>query len=154
MEYIIRTFSEKDAQGVKELILSILTKEYPFDKSAYSDSDLDRIGEVYGRARDSFFVSEGDGLVVGTAGIKEDEKDSALLRRLFVSPAYRKKGIGSSLLDRALEYCRQKGYRKVIFRCTDRMRDAMRLCGKKGFQEKESIDMGGFKIHILILTFE
>jgi len=152
MEHVIRAFSETDSQGVKDLILSILTQEYPFDKSAYSDSDLDRIGEVYGGARDSFFVSEDGGSVVGTVGIKEDEKDSALLRRLFVSPGHRRKGIGSGLLDRALEHCRHKGFRRVIFRCTDRMRDAMRLCEKKGFREKESIDMGGFKIHKLILT--
>ena len=28
--------------------LNILSREYPFDKSAYSDSDLNKIGETYG----------------------------------------------------------------------------------------------------------
>ena len=152
MEYEIRPFSESDSIGVKDLILAVLTKEYPFDKSAYSDSDLDRIREVYGGPRDSFFVSERLGAIVGTVGIKEDEKDAALLRRLFVSLDYRKKGIGSRLLEIALQFCRSHGYKRVMFRCTDRMRDAMRLCEKNGFKEVESLDAGGFKIHKLMLT--
>jgi GNAT superfamily N-acetyltransferase len=152
MEYTIRPFSEKDSQGVRELILSILTKEYPFDKTAYSDSDLDTIHEVYGGARESFFVGEEAGFIVGTVGIKEEEKDSALLRRLFVSPDHRRKGIGSGLLARALEFCRSRGYKQVIFRCTDRMGDAIHLCEKNGFKVAESLDMGGFKIHKLTLT--
>lgn len=44
----LRVFANNDAKKTKELILSILTREYPFDKNAYSDSDLDKIHEVYG----------------------------------------------------------------------------------------------------------
>ncbi len=152
MKYSIRRFEAKDASGAKDLILSVLTKEYPFDKSVYSDSDLDRIGEVYGGKKDFFLVSDDNGAVVGTVGIKEDDADSALLRRLFVSPGHRRHGIGSALLDEALLFCRKEGYKRVIFRCTDRMREAIGLCEKKGFREIESIDMGGFRIHRLMLT--
>ncbi len=152
MEYAIRTFDMRDGEGVKELILSILTNEYPFDRSVYSDSDLEKISEVYGGPKDSFFVSEGDGAIIGTVGVKEEEADSALLRRFFVTSAHRKQGIGSKLLEKALDFCRSKGYAKVIFRCTDRMRDAMSLCKKKGFKVVESLDVGGFKIHKLVLT--
>jgi putative acetyltransferase len=142
-------FTGKDAESVKELILAILTKEYPFDKSAYSDSDLDKIGEVYGGAKESFFVIEENGSVVGTAGIKEDSPDSALLRRLFVDLKYRKKGYGSELLDKAMAFCRDKGYKRVYFKCTDRMKDAMNLCLRKGFKEIEALEISGFKIHNL-----
>lgn len=149
----LRTFGKDDSKGVKELILSILTKEYPFDKSAYSDSDLERIDEVYGGTKDSFMVMEEDGSIVGTVGVKEDSADSALLRRLFVDLKHRKKGYGSALLDKALSFCREKGYRRVSFRCTDRMKDAMNLCLKKGFKEVEALEISGFKIHNLELKF-
>lgn len=152
MSYALRTFQKNDADSVKELILKILAKEYPFDRSAYSDSDLDRIGEVYGGSRDSFFLIEGPEGVVGTVGIKEESKEEALLRRLFVDSRHRKKGHGTSLLEKALDFCRSKGYHKVRFRCTDRMADAMHLCIKKGFKEVESLKVGGFKIHVLELA--
>lgn len=149
--YTLRIFSRNDAEGVKNLILSILTKEYPFDKKAYSDSDLERIGEVYGGPKDSFMVIEDNGEIVGTVGIKEDAKDTALLRRLFVDLKYRKKGYGTKLLEKAIEFCSQKGYKRVYFRCTDRMSDAMRLCISKGFREVEALEVSGFRIHNLEL---
>ena len=145
----LRIFTKADSEGVKELILSILTKEYPFDKNAYSDSDLDKIYEVYGGEKDSFFVMEEDGLIVGTVGVKEDSGNSALLRRLFVDIKHRKKGYGLELLDNAVSFCRDKGYKHVYFRCTDRMKDAMNLCIRKGFKEIEALEVSGFKIHNL-----
>lgn len=151
--HTLRAFTKKDAEGAKELILSILTKEYPFDKSAYSDSDLDKIDEVYGGERESFFIIEEGSSVVGTVGVKEDSPDSALLRRLFVDLKCRKKGYGSELLDRAISFCREKGYRHIFFRCTDRMNDAMNLCLHKGFKEIEALEVSGFRIHNLEFVF-
>jgi N-acetylglutamate synthase-like GNAT family acetyltransferase len=147
----LRIFTKNDAAGVKELILSILTREYPFDKNAYSDSDLDRIGEVYGGDKESFMVIDDNGDIVGTVGVKEDAKDTALLRRLFVDLKHRKKGYGTELIDRAIGFCKEKGYKRVYFRCTDRMSDAMKLCVKKGFKETEALEISGFKIHNLEL---
>lgn len=151
MDHTLRMFRNEDAQAVKELILAILAGEYPFDRSAYSDSDLDRIAEVYGGPNESFFIIEEGGRVVGTAGVKEDSKDEALLRRLFVDPDHRKRGYGSQLIRKAIEFCRSKGYKRLFFRCTDRMSDAMRLCEKNGFKETEKLPVSGFNIHKLEL---
>jgi putative acetyltransferase len=148
----LRGFRKGDEKGVKDLILGILAKEYPFDKSAYSDSDLDRITEVYGGSRDSFFVIEEEGAIVATAGIKEESKDEAILRRLFVDQDHRRKGYGKDLFNRAVVFCKDKGYKKLYFRCTDRMADAIRLCMKEGFKETESLEISGFKIHKLELS--
>jgi len=149
--HTLRIFTKNDAPMVKELILSILSKEYPFDKKAYSDSDLDKIGEIYGGEKESFMVIEEDGKIVGTAGIKEDSPGGALLRRLFVDVKCRRKGYGSELLTKAIGFCKDKGYKKINFRCTDRMSDAMRLCMKAGFKETESLEISGFHIHNLEL---
>ncbi|MFA6079760.1 MAG: GNAT family N-acetyltransferase [Candidatus Omnitrophota bacterium] len=149
MEHKLRKITKGDTSGVKELILMILSKEYPFDKGAYSDSDLDKIDTVYGGARNSFFVIDEEGEIVGTVGIKEDGKDEAILRRLFVDLKHRKKGYGGELLNKAIEFCKENGYKRVFFRCTDRMSDAMRLCMNKGFKETEDLEVGGFHIHKL-----
>ena len=153
MSNSLRTFKKEDADGVKNLILNILAREYPFAKSAYSDSDLHTIAETYGGKRDSFFVIEEGGEIVGTVGIKEESHTEALLRRLFVDIKHRKKGYGSALLKKAIEFCKEKGYKKMYFRCTDRMSDAMNLCSKNGFKETEKLEVGGFKIHKLELGF-
>jgi N-acetylglutamate synthase-like GNAT family acetyltransferase len=148
----IRKFVEKDGPAVKELILSILEKEYPFDRKAYSDTDLQNIGATYGGPRDTFFVIEKDGGIIATAGIKEDSRETALLRRVFVNPAYRRKGYGSKLLEETIRFCRELGYGELVFRTTSKMVQAIELCKKNGFKEIEKLDLGGFFIHKFTLT--
>ena len=147
----IRKFTALDGQKVKELILSILEQEYPFDRKAYSDTDLENIGGTYGGTRDTFFVITEGGEVIATTGIKEDSKDTALLRRVFVKSSERKKGYGSQLLDEAIKFCREKGYKEIVFRTTSKMTQAIELCKKRGFKEMENLDMGGFFIHKFVL---
>ena len=151
MGHVLRAFKKEDAPGVKELILTILTREYPFDRSAYSDSDLERIGETYGGKKDAFFVVEEGGEIVGTVGVKQESGEDALLRRLFVDPKHRKQGFGAALLEKAVDFCRTSGYKRMFFRCTDRMSDAMKLCIKNGFKKSESLAVSGFNIHKLEL---
>ena len=151
MAHALRPFIEKDADGVRELILSILAKEYPFDKSSYSDSDLNKIAQTYGGPGDTFFVVEDNDEIVATVGVKAENDTDAILRRLFVDVKHRQRGYGSALVDKAIEFCRQKGYKRVFFRCTGRMANAMKLCMKKGFREIEKLEVGGFNIHKLEL---
>ncbi len=148
----VRKFEEKDGEGVKDLILSILTKEYPFDKSVYETSDIADIKEAYGGERDIFFVIESDSDVIGTVGVKEDAKDTALLRRLFIRPSCRRKGYGSLLLSKAINYCRKNNFKQIVFRATGRMAQAINLLKKNGFREIEKIDLGGFQIYKFALN--
>jgi GNAT superfamily N-acetyltransferase len=152
--HTLRPFRDTDAEGVRDLILSILSKEYPFDKSAYSDSDLNAISKTYGGPGESFFVVEDNGHVAGTVGVKRETDSDALLRRLFVDVKHRRCGYGSILVDKAIEFARGKGYSRLIFRCTGRMADAMKLCMKKGFKETDRLEVGGFNIHKLEMNLK
>ncbi|MEA3305457.1 MAG: GNAT family N-acetyltransferase [Candidatus Omnitrophota bacterium] len=147
----IRMFENKDADRVKGLIISILSKEYPFDKSAYENSDLSDIGRVYGGKRDVFFVMESAGKIVGTVGVKEDSKDTALVRRLFINPSYRRRGYGLLLLDKAVRLCKNRNFKHVVFRTTGRMSQAINLLKKMSFKEVEKIDLDDFRIYKFML---
>ena len=138
----VRSFREEDEAAVKELISSILNREFLFEKKAYSDTDLNMISKVYTGSRNIFLVGELDHQIIGTVAVKEDDRDTALLRRVFVDPAYRGKKFGSRLVDEALQFCRQRGYKKVVFRGTTGMSAAISLIQKKGFSEIERIHFG------------
>ncbi|MDD4202663.1 MAG: GNAT family N-acetyltransferase [Candidatus Omnitrophica bacterium] len=148
---MVREFENSDSVAVKELILSILEDEYPFDRTAYSDSDINDISGTYKGARNDFFVCELDNKIVGTAGIKEDTSKTALLRRIFVNKKQRGKGIGKELLNKCVWFCKDHGYKEIVFRATDRMKSAMALMEKNGFKKVESLELGGFHIHMFKL---
>ena len=147
----IRTFKQKDGDGVKDLIVSILSKEYPFDKSVYENSDLSDIMDAYGGKHDKFFVLESEGRILGTVGIKEDSRDTALVRRLFIDPACRRRGYGTLLLDKAIRHCKSNDFKHIVFRTTGRMAQAINLMKKMEFRQIENIDLGGFQIYKFML---
>jgi len=142
----IRNFREEDAPGVKTLIKTILNEEFASRASAYPETDLADISKTYGGQRETFYVIDDKDKIIGTAGIKEDSKTIALLRRLFVHRDYRNRRLGSNLVDKAVLFCKEKGYKHVVFRSTDVMDKANSLLLKKGFKEEEKLDFGQIQI--------
>ena len=65
----------------------------------------------------------------------EIEKDIARLKRLYVDMEYRRKGLGQRLLDKVVEFCKSKNYKKIILGTLPEMKEAMGLYEKNGFKE-------------------
>ncbi len=147
----IRPYAPEDSKGVKDLILSVLKQEYPFDTSLYQDSDINDISGTYKGSGSAFFVATDGARIIGCAGVKNDSGTSALLRRLFVDSNNRRKGIGTRLIETALAFARSQNYKEIAFRATDRMKSAMGLCRKMGFKEKDDLEISGFHVHQLML---
>ncbi|MFC1806950.1 GNAT family N-acetyltransferase [Candidatus Omnitrophota bacterium] len=149
----IRSFEPKDAAGVKALISSIMNKEFVSEEKAYQYGDLDNIEEAYGKLREKFLVVEEDGEIIGTAGIKEDSEKAALLRRLFVHPSHRGRGIGHMLVDTAMDFCKMNDYNSIVFRATNNMAAATSLLThKKGFIEDSRMEFDSVEIVMLHYT--
>ena len=145
---MVREFKSKDANDVKKMILTILKKEYPFDRSAYADSDINDIKGTYFGNRNTFFVCDKNSHVIGTAGIKKDTEKTALLRRIFVKKENRGQGCAKELVNKCIDFCKDHGYKEIVFRATDKMKQAMSLVQKSGFEEVEDLQISGFHIHI------
>jgi len=145
----IRQANSEDGYQVKELIAGIMDKELPESSKVYPVEDIDNPAEYYGGKNDIFLVAEIDSQIIGTVGIKEDTRSTALLRRLFVKKEFRQKGYGSELINKALDFCKKHSYNKVIFRGTDMMQTALKVCLKNGFKEKDIIDLPNLKMFIL-----
>jgi N-acetylglutamate synthase-like GNAT family acetyltransferase len=146
----IRSFIPSDSSKVKSLISSIMKKEYPDQEKAYQYNDLDNITETYGKLREKFLIAEEGSEAIGTVGIKQDSDTTALLRRLFVHPSHRGRGIGLMLADTALDFCKMNNYKTVVFRATSNMSAAIKLLRyKKNFKEQEKFLFNNIEIILL-----
>ncbi|MBU4366449.1 MAG: GNAT family N-acetyltransferase [Verrucomicrobia bacterium] len=146
---LIRKICPHDTPQVKQLIRDILDNEFASEHQAYGGPDLDDPARYYGGQKDVFLVAEKDGVIIGTVAIKEDAPDTALLRRIFLNKAFRGKGYGAKLLQKALTFCFEQQYQNVTFRGTDTMQAALQLCLKEGFKETDVAEMNAFKMHVL-----
>ena len=150
----IRRFESRDCESVKKLIDQIMDQEFQQEKAAFSVDDLDALQTSYGKLGEAFFVAEEGKKLIGTVGVKREDDRIALIRRIFVAPEYRKKQIGLRLLNRALDFCEEVGYRELVFKTTSRMSGAIELMRKAGFQSRAKVQMGPVELLKFSLSLE
>ncbi len=150
----IRRLQGEDAEAVKKLITGIVDGEFREEKSALSLGDLENLEASYGNFGEAFFVAEEGRKIIGTVAVKREDNRIALLRRIFVAPEYRMRQIGLRLLDRAIEFCKEVGYRELIFKTTSRMSAAIELVKKRGFQSRAKVPLGQVELLKFSLSLE
>jgi GNAT superfamily N-acetyltransferase len=83
--------------------------------------------------RERFWVAVRGGAVVGSVALVDAGAGRAKLRMLFVDPAARGLGLGTTLVATCLTFAREAGYREVVLWTMDVMAGARRLYERAGF---------------------
>jgi len=132
----IRPHRIGDASYVTFLHGSLYSQEYGLDSTF--EVEVGRgITEFVSRfdpQRDAFWVAETDGHVVGAIVIVHRARESAQLRWFILHPAYRGLGLGRELMTYAVEFCRDRGYKKVFLWTFDELHAATHLYRSFGFE--------------------
>jgi len=111
---------------------------------------------LYSGCLGRFFLAYIGNCVCGMAGIKYVSKDICELKRLYVSPRYRRAGLGRSLVERLVAEARILGYNKMRLETLDFMVDAIRLYESLGFlkiAEFDGTEGRGYGIHQYEICF-
>ena len=146
MNVRIRRFREEDRERLKEI-----TRE-AFDGVSI-DQNIERLFGVIAGMRwyerkwrdidadcdanpEGVFVAEADGEVVGYITTRIDRQTRiGRIMNFAVSPRHQRKGIGSKLLERALEYLREEGMEFVRIETLEQNEVCKRFYPKLGFRE-------------------
>jgi ribosomal protein S18 acetylase RimI-like enzyme len=105
------------------------------------EGDRERVTELLAGERDHNEVAEIDGAIVGYANLHERD-GAAHLSYLFVDPAYQRRGIGTRLMERALDEARRRGHLRVTLGTAVLNRPARRFYERAGWR-----DTGGRRHH-------
>lgn len=99
----VRPDSADAVQLIAELDDHLLSHPYPpQSRHAYSVDKLIREGVI-------FFVAYFDGRLSACGGIKMFDGEYGEVKRMFVRPTHRGKGLGKAMLNRLADYARDKG---------------------------------------------
>jgi DNA-binding MarR family transcriptional regulator/GNAT superfamily N-acetyltransferase len=91
-------------------------------------------------ARETAWVVEQDGVVVGGAMLVAVDENRACVRMLFVDLHVRGLGIGSQLLDECMRFARHAGYTDLDIELAPELASARRLAERAGFSPAEGHD--------------
>lgn len=103
--------------------------------------DMCAFMEGYDPARDLMLGAYAGERLVGSVAIlgRKQSPDGAQLRFFIVDPHWHGRGLGKALLDRALAWCRERGFGRVFLWTVDGLPASRRLYEKAGFRIVERV---------------
>ena len=87
-----------------------------------------------------FFMAVDESKAQGMAGLKYASKGVCELKRLYVSPPYRRAGLARLLVERQIDEARTLGYNKIRIETLDFMVEAIQLYESFGFLRTTEFD--------------
>lgn len=116
-------------------------------------ADIDDIQSVYmSNPGNHFWVAAAhDGEVVGMIGVQHHEAGSGEIRRLRVASHYRRRGIGSALVEAAVRFCEQHNYLKVTLDTFMEREPAVKLFEKFRFRHFRTRNVAGKDLMYFLL---
>jgi GNAT superfamily N-acetyltransferase len=104
-------------------------------------SELSEFLKRYNENRDGFWTARADGRVEGAITIDgiHAESKGAHLRWFIMSDDLRGKGVGNRLIDTAIRFCWNRGYRKIYLWTFEGLNAARHLYEKNGFELVEEL---------------
>ncbi|MBS0246831.1 MAG: GNAT family N-acetyltransferase [Proteobacteria bacterium] len=138
----IRRFVETDAPAVRELFVRVnrLLAPPPMRDAfeayiAYSiTEEIGRIANYYAAKNGSFWVAE-DGRLAGMFGLETTTGGGAMeLRRMYVEPYLRRRGIARAMLAVAEKECRRLGMKRLELSTSELQKAALGLYHASGYR--------------------
>jgi ribosomal protein S18 acetylase RimI-like enzyme len=115
--------------------------------------DIDDIAAAYLKKPGSHFwvAQAADGKVIGMIGVRQQEAGIGEIRRLRVAPEYRRRGIGTALVETAVRFCKENENLKVKLDTHVDQVPAMKLFEKFHFRHSRTRTVAGREMHYFYL---
>lgn len=101
------------------------------------DEELLNLSEMYASPEGVILLSKEQEGFTGCVAVRKKETDVAELKRMYIKPQFRNKGLGNDLLQHALKAATAMGYKKIRLDTLSHMTDAINLYTKAGFYSIE-----------------
>jgi ribosomal protein S18 acetylase RimI-like enzyme len=122
-------FEPSHADGFRALVADTL-REFGFEPDPQIDPDLDDPAATYS----VLWVAVDGDEVVGSVALREVGDRTLELKRMYLRPEARGRGLGKQLLEIALDYARTNGTEVIRLDTSERMLAAQRLYEANGFR--------------------
>lgn len=114
------------------------------------EEQLSRLPGVYAEPEGCILLAESDNEPAGCVLMEPADETTAELQRLYVKPAFRRKGIGRRLTEEVLDRARARGYDRLRLVTTRDMTEAQKLYRSLGFKKTDPFhDYGDHFIYMI-----
>lgn len=135
VEIPIRDAVPGDEPAVQELVFSVLREYGLTPDPGGPDADLADLQKAYVRHGGVFrIVTDSGGRIIGCGGLLPAGHGDVELRKMYLLPEFRGRGIGKRLLEELIAAARAAGHRRVVLDTASVLTEAIGLYRKRGFR--------------------
>jgi GNAT superfamily N-acetyltransferase len=139
---VIRRFEESDAAAVRDLFIVVNRQLAPAHSRAQFEAyiarslieEIDRIIAYYTDRAGGFWVAIGEGALLGMVGLERVSPDAMELRRMYVAPSARRRGIARTMLRFVEDECRRLNARVLELSTSELQPAALALYRREGYR--------------------
>ena len=102
------------------------------------EDELLQLKSMYGLPLGCIILAKYEGVLAACVAVRQQEPEIAELKRMYVKPAYRKLFIAQKILNKAVDFAGEAGYKKIRLDTLNTMTPAMNLYIKNGFKQIDS----------------
>jgi len=136
-DIVIRPFVLEDVDFVISGQLNLYEVEHGFTSEIWKSYLMNGVNDLlnqFDNEKDCIYILEYNGIPSGCAAITHLDEVSAKFRFFFVDSELRGFGAGHKLLDMAIDFCKEKGYKHIHLWTFSTLKAARHLYKSKGFK--------------------
>lgn len=137
-DLIVQRFNilSPEAQALIHALNAELTERYPEPGATHFRLDPEEVAEGKG----AFLLVSRSGVPIGCGAIRRIEERTGELKRMYVRPEDRGRGIGGLLLDSLEAEARALGLSRLVLETGTRQQEALALYQRAGFSDIAPFD--------------
>src|SRR4029077_13010190 len=138
----IHGLSSDDATAVRELFMKVNRLLAPADlREAFEiyiarslAEEIGKVSDYYRERGGGFWVAVDGRKIVGMFGLESSSDGAMELRRMYVDPDFRRRGIARIMLDFAEEECRRRHRPRINLSTSELQREALAFYQNAGYE--------------------
>ena len=131
----LRDYRPGDEEDVFQIVKLVLAGYGLTTDLEETDADLKDIRQSYLSPGGAFRILECDGRTIGSYGLYATTQESCELRKMYLIPEFRGRGLGKKMMVDVLREAKAKGFVEITLETNLRLKEAVGLYRACGFTE-------------------
>ena len=142
MSFSVLSFAPEHAAAVRELFIRVnrllappaMKQQFEAYIERSLAEEVDRIDDYYHAHNGGFWVAIDGKHVIGMFGLEQIAPDAMELRRMYVDPSQRRRGVARKMLAFAETECARRSFRRLDLSTSELQREALALYRNAGYR--------------------